>query len=174
MRTKLIFLTLVTIFLSCNVSSDKEQTIDKKDNNLFEIYLDTLNQIESSSLKLDSSSFSTFFDTKDSYNLIYHESGKVTNGENQYAISAYSINDTTIQVKLLKNETARWRVCDTVNLFDIKFSPAMFSPSYADFNQDGVNDLLLVFAQSMGVAYGYGYLILINKDNETLLSLIHI
>lgn len=137
----------------------------------FSIYIDTLNQIEQKSLHFEAFKFYQFYDSENSHNLIYHETGKIKIEDRQYGLSIFSINDTTISVKLLKKHLSKWITCDSINLHDIHFSPVMFNPVYSDFNQNGVNDILLIFYQSMSVAYNYGYLVLFSKETEKLILL---
>lgn len=177
---QLLTISIISIILgSCNSSeasknvatTEKQQaTTDNSQNqkNTFNIYLDTLHQVELKSLKNDSLEFSQFYEVNDTPNLIYHEKGKINTGNSKFGLSVYSVNNTTIRVKLLKSSQNQLQKCDSLDLFNVSFSPAMFYPVYSDFNQNGINDILLIFSQSMSVAYNHGYLILFSEKTEKL------
>lgn len=135
----------------------------------FQLYRDSLDAIEKISLKKDSMSFMQLFDVRDSFNLIYHEYGKTETGTQSYSVSIHSLSNTKIRVRLLLKQSEAWQAIDSITLQDIKFSPAYFTPHYDDYNQDGLNDIYLVFYNSMSVAYSYGHLILISKEEGRLI-----
>lgn len=174
-------ISIISIILgSCNSgeTSKNVRTTEKQlaetDNSqnqkdTFSIYIDTLHQVELKALKNDSFKFSQFYEVNSSSNLIYHEKGKINTDNSQFGLSLYSVNDTTIRVELLKSLQNQWQKCDSLNLFNVSFSPAMFYPVYFDFNQNGINDILLIFSQSMSVAYNHGYLILFSEETEKLI-----
>lgn len=177
---KLFTICIISVILSsCN--SDKSNTnieiTDKqqaeKDNSqhqkdTFSIYIDTLHKFEIKGLKINNFEFSQFYDVNKSPNLIYHEKGKINTINSQFGVSVYTVNDTTIRVDLLKSLQNEWLKCDSLNLFNVSFSPAMFYPVYSDFNKNGINDILLIFSQSMSVSYSHGYLILFSEKTEKL------
>lgn len=134
----------------------------------FLLYQDSLNIVEMASLEQDSMTYTHYFETEKSYNLIYHEKGKLTSTKHTYALSIHSKNDTTLLVRLLKENSSQWIVQDSLELKNIQFSPAYFSSTYTDYNADGTNDVYFVFYHSMGISYSYGYIILISKRKNTL------
>lgn len=149
-----------------------ESFLTHKSKTIFECYRDTLSMVEVTSFNLDSFRDIQYFDTEESCNLMFHESGKIVNRKTDYSISMYSINDEHILVRLLKKSKLEWKICDSLILADIRFSPSSFSRSYCDFNKDGLTDIIVNFYQSMSVAYSYGYIILVSPDKKEKLRLI--
>lgn len=176
----LLTISIISIILSsCNSDetsknyrpTEKQQAETDNSQNqkdTFCIYIDTLHQVELKSLKNDNLKFSQFYEVNSTPKLIYHEKGKINTDNSQFGLSVYSVNDTTIRVELLKSSQNEWQKCDSLNLFNVSFSPAMFYPLYYDFNKSGINDILLIFSQSMSVAYSHGHLILFSEEYEKL------
>lgn len=159
-----------------NISKEQEKTkmslVINKPKNSFEQYQDTLSMLEGVSFITDSFQDIRYFDTEESCNLMFHETGEIVTKKADYSISMHSINDDHILVRLLKKSKLNWKICDSLILTDIRFSPSSFSRSYCDFNKDGLKDIIVNFYRSMSVAYSYGYIILVSPDKEEKLRLI--
>lgn len=179
MKVLLVIFIISFIISSCNSSGDKKNVgitenhhtgfdNSQQQKDTFSIHIDSLHQVELKGLEIDSFEFSKFYEANNSYHLIYHEKGKIKTDDYQFGLSVYSVNDTTIRVNLLKPLKKQWIKCDSLNLFNVNFSPVMFIPQYSDFNQNGINDILLIFSQSMSVVYSHGYLILFSEKTEKL------
>ena len=165
----ILVISSILFIIGCSTQNSKEEVQINQFNKQIDtvsLYLDTLKLIQNQSLKTDTFSFTQFYDLSNSYNLLYHRFGKTGN----LGISAYSTNDSTIKVDLLKKSKNNWITLDTKKIRGVRFSPAMFHPIYQDFNGDGMNDILFSFYQSMSVAYDHGYLVLISNNKLNLIQ----
>lgn len=95
---KQLFYSFLFVSISClgQVTKPDIASVDT-----FTLYRNILHMAETSSLALDSTTHTYFFETEKSYNLIHHNKGSLSNKTNTYGLSLHSVNDSIMRVRLL-------------------------------------------------------------------------
>lgn len=162
----LIKLSLFTIgLISLNSCSKINQSEKPEISTDYQSCLNRLKDAEKVSFELDSFVHAEFFDDSTNLFLNYHNVGSLSDST---AITVFHKTANIVQVNLLYKGKTKWLIQDSIFIDSTSFSPGMFYPVFKDFNNDKSNDVLLIFAQSMGVCWDYGYLIIVDPKTRKL------
>ncbi len=100
---------------------------------------------------------------------LYFNMGHHYSKTKKSVIVAWLLNDTTAWCDLYTLNGDRWVRSNKEEHLQIdRFSPAYFHATVADYNFDGFPDIYLNFYQSMGVVYGYGYLLTFDPETQSM------
>jgi hypothetical protein len=176
-----LVIALVVATLSCNTNSDKKNiqttadslqasTATNLDNSLSDINLaDTIKNLLTISLPKDTFEYEAFYNESSPYLLLYFKTGNIFTSKNKHALTLYSINDTTVRCELNYLTDGKWTNAGSNIFMHIDgFSPAYFNVRFDDYNFDGNKDLNIIFYNSMGVVYSYGYILTFNESSNSL------
>lgn len=132
---------------------------------------DSLDKYFIRGLKAAKSKYLNFYSlTDDGPNLfLYFDMGYHYSKDQKSAIVAFMLNDTTAWCDIYFFKGNRWKRSGRECLMHISgFHPAYFHATIDDHNFDGHKDVFLNFYHSMGVVYGYGYLMTYNPQTASL------
>lgn len=176
-----IFFALAIIIFSCNTNLDNKtnqgtadslqaNTTTNVKNALTDINLvDTIRNLMTVSLSKDTFEYEAFYNENSPYLLLYFKTGNIFTSKNKHALTLYSINDTTVKCELNYLTDGKWTNAGSNIFMHIDgFSPAYFNIYFDDYNFDGNRDLNIIFYNSMGVVYSYGYILTFNESSNSL------
>lgn len=176
----LLFVLAIVIF-SCNTNSNKKEnqetadslkvnTVTYIDNTPIKInLLDTIRNLMTISLSKDTFEYQAFYNNTSPYLLLYFKTGNFFNPRTKHSLALYSINDTTVMCELYYLTDDKWtNARSNISMHVDRFSPAFFYVLFDDYNFDGNKDLNIIFYNSMGIVYTYGYILTFNKSNNSL------
>ena len=130
---------------------------------------DTIGRLLTVALSKDTFEYEAFYNDNSPYELLYVKTGNLFTSKVTNAITLQSTSDTTVLCELFYLDSDKWIKTGTpLSLYISGFSPAYFNILFDDFNFDGFKDTKIVFYQSNGMVYSYGYILTFNKLNSSL------